>query len=76
MITYTENSVSPASRKRHLIQDGDQIFDKILHQEEENTNGLSFKQSNQTLAMNIQTFAARCAERENWRLVSIKKEYA
>jgi hypothetical protein len=42
---------------------------------EENTNGFSFKQSNPTPVMNIQTFVARCAERQNWRLISTKKEY-
>jgi hypothetical protein len=46
-----------------------------LHQVEEDRNGFSFKQSNQTLTMNIQTFAAQCAKRKNWRLISTKKEY-
>jgi hypothetical protein len=71
--------VYPTFRKRpKIVSDThvDQIDDKLLHQEEENTNDFSLKQSNQTKAMNIQTFAARCAERQNWRLVSTKKEYA
>jgi hypothetical protein len=61
----TENSLSPPFTNRQKIvsdTDGDQIVDKLLHQEEENTNVFSFKQSNQSLSIDIQTFAARYAE--------------
>jgi hypothetical protein len=78
MITSTKNSVSPQFKKRQKVisdTDGDQIDDKLLRQEEENTNGFSFKQSNQTPVMNIQTFEAHCAERQLLRLISTNKEY-
>jgi hypothetical protein len=53
-------------------KDGDQIDEKFLHEVEENTNGSSLKQSNQTPTMNIQTFAAQYDERQNWGNVQQK----